>query len=232
MTLARPIQGTLPSLGTKCGRRERGAEATDGRSDPPLSFALVTVEGILAFVDTTSFAGRRGNVRPRSVQHVASWSLHGAQLCRRQRMPGGRRGTERRPRTHQSVRTRRGIRSRTRGLVLPSVLRLVRLASAPLSGPSGSLMCAVMDASRSGKPLSGRNRHRGVHERTNVRLATPHRESACGVRTGRRSRPPSLRGSRDAGFCPYVVGSCRSRQADVRPQISMCTPSKKGTRHT
>jgi hypothetical protein len=62
VTLATPIKNTVPTLGKKCGRRERGADAQSRWERSHLPFAMFeTVEGILVFGMAAPFAGRRRN---------------------------------------------------------------------------------------------------------------------------------------------------------------------------
>jgi hypothetical protein len=58
-----PIKSTVPTLGKKCGRRERESRR-EGRREQSLrdnSFASVAVKGILVFWKAPLFAGRRRN---------------------------------------------------------------------------------------------------------------------------------------------------------------------------
>jgi len=70
---------------------------------------------------------------------------------------------------------------------------------------------------------TGRNQHWGRHERTE--RGSSHvtaRKGRRGMsRKGRRSRPPSLRGSREFGFgCPHVEVQLQKSVGDVWSQIS------------
>jgi hypothetical protein len=57
-----PMSTLSPAMGAKCGRREREADAGNGRSNPFHVPALATVEGTLVHATSSTFAGRRNNV--------------------------------------------------------------------------------------------------------------------------------------------------------------------------
>jgi hypothetical protein len=78
----------------------------------------------------------------------------------------------------------------------------------------------------------GRNLHWGFRERTahgSPRVTASAREMAWHVRKGRRSRPPSLRGSRELGFgCPHVEIALQKLAGDVWSQIRSANALQKG----
>jgi len=139
----------------------------------------------------------------------------------------GRRGGERRQHAPQSVCTRR-LHERSshalRGRVLHSVLRPV------LVNPHYALRRKVkwwgerVGITVGQTRATGRNQHWGRHERTSARLVARHRLAREGrdvFRKGRRSRPPSLRGSRESRFgCPHVEVQLQKSVGDVWPRIS------------
>jgi len=153
VTLARPKQNTLPSLGTKCGRRERESRREGRREKSLRDFPsrVVTEQGIPVFRKVALFAGRHRNEGLGRLGLGCRGFLRGSRTRRRQRMSEGRRGGERRRLTHSRRRHRaqaRDIVACASGRVLRSVLRPVLVN--PHYAPSGKT--AVVGRSR---------RHRG-----------------------------------------------------------------------
>lgn len=95
-------------------------------------------------------------------------------------------------------------------------------------------------ASRSGKPASTRRKARGTRTggtgtgvvasgrmRGSPRPVAPAREAARGVRKGRRSRPPSLRGHESSGLSPYVVVVAEvGRRRLASNRLTPCAPKR------
>jgi len=176
------------------------------------------VKGILAFWKAALFAElRRNDGLGRSVSEQRYPPLHASA-----------------PATADVRRTpRRGTSSAcaTKAYALSAGTRDRRMCSGtrPSLGPSTrtrrSSLCtagailgggAFEVASRLGKPSQegGTNTGAIANGRSAARRVSPNlaRGSAWDVRKGRRSRPPSLRGSEELGFgCPHVDRSCRSR---------------------
>jgi hypothetical protein len=90
---------------------------------------------------------------------------------------------------------------------------------------------ALRSASRSGKPAQAGGTGTGASEADAARLAVHHRSregAAWCIRKGRRSRPPSLRGSRALVRCPHVVTQLQKSVGDVRSRISSAYAPQKG----
>jgi len=117
-------------------------------------------------------------------------------------MSGGRRGGERRRACAQSACTRRRHEKSSHALgrrVLHSVLRPVHVDPHYARGGKTPRGGACDSASRLSKPTQVGTINTGVRRVDVVRLAACHRfrkGEAWHARKGRRSRPPSLRGSR------------------------------------
>jgi hypothetical protein len=203
VTLARPKQNTLPSLGTKCGRRER--ESRRGAEEAILPRPrVVTEEGIPVFRKAALFAGRRRNEDlGRLVSVVAASSAviarAGDSGCPKVAEEGnavGLRNSRRRRRTQA-----RDTVACVSGRVLRSVLRPVLVN--PHYAPSGNT-AVVRHAFR----------HRGwenLHPqeeptpgswggRSAARRASLLERAAWCVRKGRWSRPSSPRGRESPGL--------------------------------
>jgi hypothetical protein len=132
-----------------------------------------------------------------------------------------------------SSRTRPSLGPETRARQSPLREFLRASCGASRSRWSGRFGIAV------GQPHeSGKNRHRGLVERTIARLAAWHRsrnqprevvrvtsekEGGHGHRPCEETRVPE--------WCPYVVFSCRSRQAASWPRISSHAALQKGWRY-
>jgi len=197
-----PIKNTVPNLGTKCGRRERESRH-EGRRERSLrdrnSFVSVTVKVIPVFRKAALFAGCRWNEDlGRSVHSGGYPPARGTapMTADVRRLP--RRGTSSAcatTRTHSS-------NARTaclRGCVLHSVLRPVRVD--PHYAPWRELRWwGGRSVSRLGKPTKVGLTFTGVERTDGARLAAchslPQGRGRDTSRKGRRSRSPSLRGSR------------------------------------
>jgi hypothetical protein len=173
---------------------------------------VVTVKGILVFWKAALFAGRRRNEGlGRSVRMQRYPPLHNGAPITADVRRSPRRGTSSAcatKRMHPSQ--AREIVACAQGRVLRSVLRPVPVD--PHYAPSGAIRSVVGRSSlhhgwanprKWEEPALGLN---GRMERGSPRVTASARERACHVRKGRRSRPPSLRGSRESGFyCSHVV---------------------------
>ena len=212
-----PSKAPPPSLGTRCGRREREAATNSAREQSPPLFAHETVKGTLVSRMTSPFAGRRLNGglgrSDTSARVPPSRRSH-----RRQRVSEGVLGGERRSRVQiQSARTHR-----------KNSVTCVRAVARPSLGPSTRARQSSLFKLRQRKLpgvahsywYRGRANSRKREEpapglvRVDVaRLAACHRSARKlrgASRKGRRSRPPSLRGSKAQVELPARSGSCRS----------------------
>jgi hypothetical protein len=207
------------------GVSERPAQGN--RRGAILSRALVaTVEGTLVHRMPAAFAGCRTSVGlGRSVSSVRSRSLPlRAVGLATKGCPLVAAGGERRRRT-PSVRTRLGQRatprpmnedtSFTRSRDPCTSIGTTTLLSVAKSAPSGRV-CRGRSGIAVGQTCeSGRNRHRGLIERTargSPRVTALAREVVRDAsRKGRWSRPSSLRGNESSGGARTSYCSCRSR---------------------
>jgi hypothetical protein len=175
VTLATPINNTVPTLGKKCGRRERGADALSRweRSHLP-STRFETVEGILVFGMASPFAGRRrkgGLGRSVTTRGVSS-SLIGR--TGDSRMSEGRRGGERR--LACAIQKIKAHAPGARRLILALASRETRPSLGPSTRARRSSLCCGGESRRRWRALfgiaightqaRGRNRHRGRIGRT------------------------------------------------------------------
>jgi hypothetical protein len=138
-----------------------------------------------------------------------------------------RRGTFRShaPRSACTGARTRDRRLRTAERVLHSVLRPVRRRLARARTERSGITAGQTHA-------SGRNQHWGRSDgRSAARRASTllSKGAARRVRKGRRSRPPSLRGSRARRLvCPHVVFQLQKSAGDVWPRISSAHALPKG----
>jgi len=186
VTLARPKQNTLPSLGTKCGRRERESRREGRREKSLRDFPsrVVTEQGIPVFRKVALFAGRHRNEGLGRLGLGCRGFLRGSRTRRRQRMSEGRRGGERRRLTHSRRRHRaqaRDIVACASGRVLRSVLRPVLVN--PHYAPSGKT--AVVGRSRRHRGWASLRKQEepapGSWKADIARLAAHHRSARRGV---------------------------------------------------
>jgi len=151
-------------------------------------------------------------------------------------MSGGRRGGERRQHTQPSVCTRVGTRNCS---------QRQKKGTRPSLGPSTrarqSSLHSAAQVSEVGHPKQHRGRANlrkqeepapGSRRMDEARLATSHRfrkgEGVRRRRKGRRSRPPSLRGSKSFGFgCSHVETQLQKSVSDVRSRISSANALQK-----
>ena len=165
----------VPSQGITCGRRERGADAGNGRRNPSRP-AIATVEGTLLLGTPTTFAGFRQNVdlgrSDKAAMGLVPWQAvapttegvlwnneEGNAVSVRQ--------------AHALDVVARSPRPRARGHVLRSVQRPVQRLS--LLGARAPSRRAIVSASRSGKPASAGGTGTGALAIGHARLAARHR---------------------------------------------------------
>jgi len=218
-------------MGTTCGRREREAGAGNEEERSSRVPAAATVEGTLVHGMPTAFAGCRRNAGlGRSVSSVGG-SFPCRRSHRRQQVSSGRmrRGTSSAcaKRTHSS-RAAPKKRSRARGHVLRSVQRPVHVnrhsthLGAAQAQPGWGV--AAVEISRSGKPAQAGGTGTGVTIDRTLRgsprvtaslLRSRSSRGSCVTRQKRKVVMVTVPArNRESGvFRPYVVSSCRSRQA-------------------
>jgi len=217
VALARPFQSTFPSLGTKCGRRERESRR-EGRGDvKPLSAIsipsrVVTVEGIPVFGKAALFAGRHRNEGlGRLVVGRRGSSAANERADDRGCPPDAEEGNAVGPRSPSvgAGREAREIVASVTGRVLHSVRRLVHVSS--LTG-------SPSEASRLGKPAQAGGTSTGVVEggRRAARRASPLRKEKRVVRQKRKVVEATVPArTRSPGLVARTSNerNCRSRQA-------------------
>jgi len=162
-------------MGVTCGRREREADTESGEERSPRAPVVATVEGTLVHGMSMAFAGPRRNVGlGRSVSSVRG-SFPCRQSHRRQQVPSGCRGGERRQHA-QSARTLRGDAQK-------ALSTLEDTSFARSRGPCTSIATQLHDLDASRGPEVARSvRYRG---RANLRK---REETGTGVETNGRMR--------------------------------------------
>jgi hypothetical protein len=219
-------KSTLPSLGKKCGRRERETEREDsfladrnGERHPGFREAIA-LRGAWRNADL----GRSGSFEK-------GLSLH-ERTRRRQRMSLGRRGGERRQRGtkgHAPLERQSSAHSNP-GHVLRSVQGPVLVESPRKRGRTTKTKTIAVGQTRA----NGRNRHRGIGHRTKrgspraSSLRASGEESGAKEKDGGRGLPPC----EETGIPDEVPARrnavCRSRSGGVWPRISTRkAPSKR-----
>lgn len=200
-----PFKSTSPRLGKKCGRRERESRRGVWReqSVSPRASRVVAAQGILVFWKAALFAGRRRNEGlGRSVVRSGYPPATDVAPMTADVRRALRRGTSSRMRTGACTRRRHERSSHALGRrVLHSVLRPVLVDPHYTRGAKSVFVVGRLlrhhgwaNPRKWEEPTlgSGRRTLRG-----SPRVTASARESAWHVRRkGRRSRPPSLRGSR------------------------------------
>jgi hypothetical protein len=234
-----PMSTLSPAMGTTCGRREREAGAGNGRSNPFHVPTFATVEGILVHATSSTFAGRRKNMSlGRSEASVAglvpmqafSPTTTGA-LWKKEE---GNVVSVREAHALDAVDAEQASpRSRTR----PSLGPETRARQSALNSSMGN----HREVSRQSR-YRGRENLRKQEEpapgprldgRSAARRVSPLPQGrSCVMRKKRKvvmatvpARKRETRAQR-----PYVVCSCRSRQAASWPRISSYAALQKGWR--
>jgi len=233
-----PIQSTFPSLGTKCGRRERESRR-EGRRDPSLRESpsrVVTVKGIPVLGKAAFFAERRRNADLGRSVVLSRVSPRGRAARRRQRMSGGRRGGERRRACATKRMHRRTVERSTRASgrrVLRSVLRPVRVDPHYARTPQGVSWWGVRIGITAGQTrASGRNQHWGRTDGRS-RLAACHRSrEGEGVARQKRKEVEASVPARiqEPGFVLARRVQLQKSVGDLWPRISSETAPQKGAR--
>jgi hypothetical protein len=195
-------------MGVTCGRRER--EAGTGNEEER-SFhvpAAATVEGTLVHGMPIAFAGCRRSVSLGRSDASVRGSFPCTRSHRRQKVSSGRmrRGTSsavaKRPHSSRQTPKKRLHEMRTR----PSLSPETRARLSPLNSQRESVGTVVRSVRYRGRANLRKQEEPapGLQRLDGARLATSHRfrkgEGVRRTRKGRRSRPPSLRGSLSPGL--------------------------------
>ena len=212
------------TLWATCGRRERENRRTEIADLPPPSSFDVTVKGIPVFGTMSLFAGRRSNEDlGRSVVLDAGILplSRGAPMTADVRRPP-RRGTTS---ACATKRTHPASMENPSSIGDASFTRSFDPFTFTSRQHRGRKPTLVRRSQRHRGRASLRKQEKptpGSARTDDERLAACHRFRkgvAWCVRKGRRSWPPSLRGSTSSGFgSSHVVRSCRSRQATKGPE--------------
>jgi hypothetical protein len=210
VTLARPFKNTVPTLGTKCGRRERGVGAGDRQEQSCRSIASVTVEDILVFGKTALFAGRRRNADlGRSVELVGVSSLAGGRTGDSGCPLAPRRGTPSAcAHKAHAPDARAEMPLALRGRVLHSVQRPVHVNHHSTSLVKANERGALELVSRSGKPAQagGTGTGIGTSGRSAARRGSLLPKGGDVIRQNRKEVAASVPARIvSSGSCPHVV---------------------------
>jgi len=214
------LGGVSERAGVKAGGSNLSASANQRTPS-----RVVMVESILVCWTAALFAGRCRRVSlGRSVDPMLGTSQHGGAPMTSDARRTPRRGTS------SACATKRMHSTQAREIVHAliedaSFARSFDPCTSILTTHSGQLewwgeRVGITAGQTRG---TGRNQHWGRHERTE--RGSSHvtaRKGRRGMsRKGRRSRPPSLRGSREFGFgCPHVEVQLQKSVGDVWSQIS------------
>jgi hypothetical protein len=242
VTLATPIKNTVPTLGKKCGRRERGADAQSRWERSHLPSAMFRDGGRHPGLrDGGALRGASSERGPRSVRHDERGSSSLIGRTGDSRMSEGRRGGERQSAYaihDQSVCTlaqgdqTSPLRSGRR--VLHSVLRPVHVDRHYAAAAQAVVGGALSSVSRSGKPTKVGGTGTGVElsGRSAARRASPLPQGRGRLTRKEKEGGRGLRPCEDRELrlgCPHVVVTQLQKSVgDVWPRIRSAYAPPKG----
>jgi hypothetical protein len=236
-----PMSTLSPAMGATCGRREREAGAGNGRSNPFHVPTFATVEGTLVHATPSTFAGRRKNMSlGRSEASVAG-------LVPMQAFSPTTTGVLWKKEEGNVVSVRE---AHALGAPMPKKHRHVSRTRPSLGPETRARQSALNSGVGNHSEVSRQSRYRGrenlrkqeepapgprLDGRSAARRVSPLRgqlRRSCVMRKKRKvvmatvpARKRETRAQR-----PYVVCSCRNRQAASWPRISSYAALQKGWR--